>query len=180
MKDATRQRYASIRRNEPPAAPVVLLHIGEDRTCVASGTGIESHQVLMLEMGACRTSIDFFKHNPPSPLELENAIMVVEDEVTRARGAALGRATLYSTDKLVGDMVRMVGCPDALVSTLTIEQVERLFNQLAARSEGRPASHADVPDDPGFAATLLILREFMHHLNFDRIKFVRASLQTDQ
>lgn len=180
MRDATRERYASLRRNEPPAAPVVLLHIGEDRTCVASGTGIEPDQVLMLEMGARRTSIDFFKHNPPSPLEIENAIMVVEDEVTRARGVALGGATLYSTDKLVGDMTRMVGGPEALVSTLTIEQVEKLFNQLAARSDGRPASQLDVPDDPRFAATLLILREFMHHLHFECIHFRRESQQTDK
>lgn len=173
MRDATLQSYASIRRNEPPATPIVLLHIGEHQTCVASGTGVDPDQVLLLEIGASRTAIDFFKHNPPSPLEIENAIMVVEDEVTRARGAALGHPSLYSTDELVYDMARMVGCPDALMCTLTVEQVERLFNQLAARSEGRPLSQVAVPDDPKFAAALLILREFMHHLHFDEIKLKR-------
>jgi hypothetical protein len=63
---------------------------------------------------------------------------------------------------------------------LSIEQVERLFNQLAARSEGRPASQVDVPDDPGFAAALLILREFMHHLHFECIHFRQESQQTDK
>lgn len=178
MRDAIHRAYTSIRRNEPPAALVVLLHIGEDRTGVASGTGIEPSQVLMLEIGASRTSTDWFNHNPPSPLEIENAIVVVEDEVMRAREAALGSATLYSTDERVGDMIRMAGCPDALMATLTVEQVERLFNQLAARAEGRPSSQVVIPDDPRFAATLLILREFMHHLHFDSIKVQRHTTLT--
>ena len=173
MHDAIRQRYAAIRRSEPRAMPLVVLHIGKDRTCLASGTGVEPEQILMLEMGSNRTSSEFFKHNPPSPLEIENAIMVVEDEVTRAREVAVGRASLYSTDELLHDMARMAGCPDELAVTLRLEQVEKLFDQLAARSEGRPSSQVDLPDDPEFSATLLILREFMHHLNFDEIKLRR-------
>lgn len=178
MHDAIHQSYAAIRRHEQPATPMVLLHIGEDRTCVAAGRGIEPDQVLILEIGSSRTSTDFFKHNPPAPLEIESAIMVVEDEVTRAREVVVGCASLYSTDEMVYEMTRMAGCPDELAITLSIEQLERLFEQLAARSEGRPSSQVDLPDDPKFAATLLILREFMHHLQFDDIKFRRKSEQT--
>jgi hypothetical protein len=178
MHDTIHQSYASIRRNESPATPIMLLHIGEDRTGVASGTGIEPDQVLMLEIGASRTALGSFKHNPPSPLEIENAIMVVEDEVTRARGLAEGPAPLYSTDEMVYKIAKMAGCPDEMPITLTIEQVEALFDQLAARSEGRPSSQVDIPDDPKLAATLLILREFMHHLHFESIKFRRKSQQT--
>lgn len=171
MHEAIRLDYATIRRSEQAATPMVLLHIGQDQTWVAAGTGIEPDQVLMLEIGSSRTSIDFFKHNPPSPLEIENAIMLVEDEVTRAREMAVGRASLYSTDELVYDIARMAGCLDELAITLTIEQVEALFDQLAARAGGRPSSQVEIPDDPKFAASLLILREFMHHLHFDNIKF---------
>lgn len=178
MHDAVRLSYASVRRHEPPATPVVLLHIGEDRTCVASGTGTAPEQVLMLEIGAIRTAVDFFKHNPPSPLEIENAIMVVEDEVTRARALAVGHATLYSTDELVYRIAKMAGCADELPITLAIEQVETLFDQLTARSEGRPSTQVDLPDDPKFSATLLILREFMHHPKFDEIKLRRKSEPT--
>jgi exopolyphosphatase/pppGpp-phosphohydrolase len=174
MKDAIHQSYATIRQRELPAIPVVVLHIGEERTCVAAGTGFEPDQVLMLEIGFRRTSSDMFKHSPPSPREIENAIMLVEDEVTRARDIAVQRGLLYSTDELVCDMARMAGCPYAPTITLTIERVERLFEQLAARSEGRPASQVEIPDDPEFAAALLILREFMHHLHFDRIELLRV------
>lgn len=178
MHDAIHQSYATIRRQEPPATPMVLLHIGEDRTCVAAGTGVEPEQILILEIGSTRTSNDFFRHNPPSPLEIENAIRVVEDEVTRAREITVGRASLYSTDELVYEIAKMADCSEELAVTLTIEQVEKLFDQLAARSEGRPSSQVDIPDDPKFAATLLILREFMHHLQFDDIKFRRKSEPT--
>jgi exopolyphosphatase/pppGpp-phosphohydrolase len=151
------------------------LHIGEMETAVVAGAGAEGAQVLMLAIGSLRTSREFFKHHPPLPLELENAIMAVEDEVTRARGLSAGSALLYSTDESVFEIARLAGCPDALSVTLTLEQVERLFDQLAARSEGRLASQVDIPDDPHFAASLLILREFMHHLNFDKITLTRGA-----
>ncbi|ABM37757.1 hypothetical protein [Rhodoferax sp.] len=121
-------------------------------------------------MGSHRTSSEFFKHNPPSPLEIEMAIMVVEDKVTRARAVAGRRASLYSTDEMIHDIARLSGWPDELAVTLSLEQVEKLFDQLAARSEARPSSQVALPDDPKLAATLLILREFMHHLKFDDIK----------
>ena len=166
MKDTLHQRYAHLRRQAAPTGRSVLLHIGDDATGVAAGTGTEPDAVLVLQMGAKRTATDFFKHQPPSPLEIETAIMAVEDEVMRARAAVVGSPALYSTDERVADMARLLGSPAAL----TLEQVERLFNQLAARAEGRPASQVDIPDDPEFAATLLILREFMHHLGFEAVQ----------
>lgn len=58
---------------------------------------------------------------------------------------------------------------------LPVDRVERLFDLLAALSMGRPASSAGIPTDAGFAATLLILREFMHHLDFTSITIERES-----
>lgn len=118
---------------------------------------------------------DFFKHNPPTPLEIENAIMIVEDEVKRARGLAGGHARLYSTDELIYTVAKVAGYADKLPVTLAIEQVETLFDQFAARSEGRPSTQDGLPNDPQFSATLLILREFMHHLKFDEIRIRRTS-----
>ncbi|MFM9899848.1 MAG: hypothetical protein ACKVOT_02440 [Polaromonas sp.] len=169
MKAAMGQRYAHLHRPAAPAGRTVLLHIGNDATGVAAGTGAEPDAVLVLQLGAKRTATDFFKHQPPSPLEIETAIMAVEDEVMRARAAVLGGPTLYATDDRVADMAVLLGSPAAL----TLEQVERPFNQLAARAEGRPASQLDIPDTPEFAATLLILREFMHHLGFEAVQVVR-------
>jgi len=44
--------------------------------------------------------------------------------------------------------------------------MEKTFDRLASVSLGRPAAHEGLPDSTAFAATLLILREFMHHLKF--------------
>ena len=54
----------------------------------------------------------------------------------------------------------------------SVEAVERLFDLLAALVQGRPSSSAGIPTDNGLAATLLILREFMHHLQFATIRIV--------
>jgi len=47
--------------------------------------------------------------------------------------------------------------------------LERTFNRLTAVSLGRPASREGIPAGVAFAATLLILRKFMHHLQFSSI-----------
>jgi hypothetical protein len=47
---------------------------------------------------------------------------------------------------------------------------------LASLVLGRPASSAGIPTNPAFAATLLILREFMHHLQFDSIRIDTPSM----
>lgn len=175
MLAALLHQHAALRASEADPSTLVLLHIGETRTVVFAGTGTDAAQVQELAVGSNRTASDFFKHNPPSPLEIENAIMVVEDEVTRARGLVRSSAALYSMDEVVFELASLAGCPDGVRVSLSLAQVELLFDQLAARSEGRLASQVAIPDEPRFAASLLILREFMHHLNFDTVTCLRAA-----
>jgi len=51
--------------------------------------------VLVPDIGASGIATGFLQHNPPAPIEIEDAIMVVEDEVTRARGLAVGGPSLH-------------------------------------------------------------------------------------
>jgi hypothetical protein len=44
-----------------------------------------------------------------------------------------------------------------------------MFDRMAAISMGRPAGQDTLPAGAAFRATLLILREFMHHLQFQSI-----------
>lgn len=48
-------------------------------------------------------------------------------------------------------------------------EMEQTFNWLAAIVQGRPVSLDSIPTTAEFCASLLILREFMHHLNFTSI-----------
>lgn len=169
MENEIRQQYGALRLGSPPGTAITVLHIGEEETAVATGVGAEPDAVLVLAIGSRKTAADFFRHTPPTPGELETAIMVVEDEVTRARSMAAGHPTLLTTDTALRELAQIAGIPDGPELILSLEAVEGLFDLLAALSQGRPASSAGIPADPAFAATLLILREFMHHLKFTAI-----------
>jgi hypothetical protein len=57
---------------------------------------------------------------------------------------------------------------------MPLEVVERCFDRLAKVVQGSPAAYEGLPQDPTFAATLLILREFMHHRRFASVTWVSA------
>ncbi|MGU5722679.1 hypothetical protein [Aeromonas hydrophila] len=52
---------------------------------------------------------------------------------------------------------------------LSRESLEQLFGQFAAMVEGDPLAAANLPKTRRFAAALLILREWMHHLSAERV-----------
>ena len=170
--ETTIQRdYAAARLQLPPGTAITVLHIGEAATVLAVGRDAVPSAVLSLAIGSQKTADAFFKHTPPTPGEIENAIMVVEDEVTRARHLVAGHTTLFSKDAALPAMAAMVGINAAHGRSMSVESVEGLFDLLAAWSQGRPAASAGIPDTPSFAATLLILREFMHHLGMTEIRW---------
>jgi exopolyphosphatase/pppGpp-phosphohydrolase len=144
----------------------IRLHIGAEQTTVSVDTDGEPAEVMLLAIGQSLTAAEFFKHSPPTEAELEAAIMWVEDEVTRARALVAGHTMLTTTDAAIREIARIAGLPPQAEMLLSVEAVERLFDLLAVWSLGRPALRSGIPTDPAFAATLLILREFMHHLHF--------------
>ena len=95
--------------------------------------------------------------------------MAVEDEVTRARTLLARGSSLFTADAAVREIALLAGAPDRPEWVLTLDAMERTFDRLAAVTLGRPASREGLPSSAAFAATLLILREFMHHLQFESI-----------
>jgi exopolyphosphatase/pppGpp-phosphohydrolase len=164
------RRYRATRQNLQSATPVTLLHIGEQETAVATGAGVEAEQILILPIGSGRTAAEFFIHTPPTPGEIENAIVKVEDEITRAREMIVGYPTLVTSDTSVREIAQIANGQKWSTQQISIEAVEQVFELLARHSQGRPASIAGIPDSLAFAASLLILREFMHHLKFTSIR----------
>jgi exopolyphosphatase/pppGpp-phosphohydrolase len=169
MENEIRVQYKATRLGVSTGMPISVLHIGEEQTTFAFGTDAEPETVLVLSMGSNRTAVDFFKHTPPTPGEMETAIMVVEDEVTRAGKLLIGHPTLFTRDVSIRALALIAGVSDQPEMILSLEAVERTFDLLASLVLGRPASSAGIPTHPAFAATLLILREFMHHLKFESI-----------
>ncbi|WP_211186814.1 hypothetical protein [Rouxiella aceris] len=142
----------------------IMLHIGSEETQVT----IEG-KVHVLTLGSQLTSLAYFRHQPPTPEEIETAIMVVEDEVIRLRHDIPQDARLYSEDNDIRAIARLAGVAENEQMTLALDAVERTFDRLALVISGRPARFEGIPDGNDFAATLLILREFMHHLQFSEI-----------
>lgn len=168
-----RMQYDAVRALLPAEAPLAVLHIGAEHTALATGSGADVAAVLVLDLGADRTARAQFKHAPPTPLEMENAIAVVEDEVTRARSAVAHRPALYTRDASIGQIALLAGVREGPRMVLTLEAMEQMFDRLAAVTLGRPMASDALPATGEFAATLLILREFMHHLQFPSITVCR-------
>src|SRR5664279_5040082 len=95
---AIRADYAFSRMELANDESLTVLHIGAGETLVASGKGAQAEATIALAVGAEKTSAEFFRLSLPTPLELENAIMTVEDEIARARTIIVDGSTLLTCD----------------------------------------------------------------------------------
>lgn len=132
--------------------------------CAPQPEKAQSAEPLRLNAGRA-TVAALLRHQPPSALELERAIETVEDAVMPARRRLPpGPLQLACNDALLRTLARHALPPgQALPAALSLAQVEALFARLAALAQGRPAAHDALPTDAPHAATLIILRELMHH-----------------
>ena len=154
------------------------LHIGEEATTLARTGGPER---FTLPLGSARTARAHFRSAPPSAADLEAAIEAVEDIVmplhprmTPGSRLASDDAALFSTLFTLARSTRPEA--DRWVA-LGVDDVERVFNRLADVATGQPVASAGLPQDSGFAASLLILRELMHHLKFDTLSWHSSPLE---
>ena len=138
-------------------ALTTLLHIGAEHFDVLCGRGGKPETVRRLALGAARIARDYFHHDPPTSREIERAIDFAEDEIMRLGRPADVTPTLWST----APALRAWGAVSG--PTMTIEIVEQWFQRLASASLGQPGALQGLPAGREAAATLLVLREFMHH-----------------
>ena len=111
-----------------------------------------------------------FRHDPPTPRELEHAIDIVEDALMAAmppRGSGAPLTTAEPSLRLLPGFAEVD-------SALSRDAIEGMFQQLVSLASGSPGSNASVLADRAVAAALLITREYMHHLDFDSISVAHA------
>ena len=159
-----------ITESTPSGVLPAVLHIGALETRIAFGNSAAPARVASLRMGAFSLATRFFKHNPPTPFEIESAIAAIEDEIMATPKFLERHDALETTDAAVKELQDFLPMSERHSGSMTRDQVEHLFNQLAARVQGRLPSQVSLPDDIHCSATLLILRELMHHLDFDHIQ----------
>lgn len=161
--------YEDIRTKLGNNSLITMLYIGSESTVVTTNTADMTLAEHHLTVGANNVALRYFKHTPPTADEMEIAIMVVEDEVIRISPAVNKASQLVTTDSHINTIARLAGLPEQAKITFSLESVEHMFDRLAAVILGRPAASEGIPTDNEFAARLLILREFMHHLQFSSI-----------
>lgn len=158
---------AILRRLEPPvrgasAQPATLLHIGDDEL-VTRTQGGQRDEERRLDLGRSRIARDFFRHDPPTAVEIERAIDFVEDQIMRLEPEREAGGALRSLSESLQPWAALSG------PRMSIEVVEQWFDRLAAAAQGQVAALEGLPRGREAAATLLVLREFMHHLGHQLI-----------
>ncbi len=159
----------------------ILLSLDNTRSRVEITGADGVSQTFALALGLDALTPGSFRRDPPTPLELEQAILVAEDLPTPLE---LEQAIMVVEDVLMPLAARIPPHPvlrlqspvplaEALGSRVqSRENIERLFGQLVAMVEGDPLASAQLPKDRRFAAALLILREWMHHLDAGSVALV--------
>ena len=145
------------------------MHVGDERTGVVTGNDGAPEAVLMLEIGSRRVAREHFRQLSLTEGELEHAIATIEDEVARARPMLIKRSTLFTTDEVFRRIATNAGVPAGASLIFRLEVVEQTFGRFVSEALGKSPRSNAVPLDRESAAALLILREFMHHLQFASI-----------
>ena len=164
-----RFQYALMRSAVAFNTPLTVLHVGAKQTAVASGNRLEPSTVLRLSLGFQTLTDAHFRHVPPTPDEMEDAIMSVEREIGKVRTAVEVGSTLFTMDGPLRDIALVAGVPESSEMLLTIDALELTFDRVAALVVRRPAALEGIPSTAPFIATLLILHEFMQSLPFSSI-----------
>jgi hypothetical protein len=105
------------------------------------------------------------RHAPPTALEAETAIEVIEDAVMPLHRQLAGSGELRVRG--ARELQALVGLSGP---RLDAEAIEALFTRAAAVTQGRPATSEPVLAQPAVFACLLILREVLHHLGFSALR----------
>ncbi|WP_200843750.1 hypothetical protein [Pantoea sp. 18069] len=150
----------------PFEPPRVTLHLGAVEGWLALSDD-ERHD---LPLGLHTLAQHRFQGRMPDALGLEQAIEEVEDAIMPA-GPWLPRPVRLQThDALLHDIARVATAENVL----TREAVEQLFERLARQAQRYGPPDTLLPQDPVWAAALLVLRECLHHWQVEALHLAGA------
>lgn len=164
-----------------PAQALALLELGESGCALLISEGLQGHPtpvVHHMHLGVQLLAQRTFKKAMPTEAQLEAGIMVVEDAVMPLQRLVPAHSVLATRDPLLRDIARhatgslLHGTPAAV----SREAIEALFSRLASQAS-RPygGPDPDLPQQPTWAAALLILREALHHWQFEQMSLLPAA-----
>ena len=175
VQELASDTYRIVRQKVTDNKSISILHIDDEFSFIVQGTEtMKPEKIWAFDIGTVKTARDFFNNFPPTPGEIERAIQVVEDEVMPLNKLLIPNSVLYSTDADIREIAQYALFEkNQLDILLPRGSMERVFNRLAGIITGLPASQDVLPASIEFAATLLILREVMHHLGYLDIRIFK-------
>lgn len=113
----------------------------------------------------------FFQAYPPNYDDVDAAINYIEEAVINLEGQFDDYRTAFTSDTFAYTIAKLAfqtTMEDGFIRIPRTE-LENVFSRFAAISAGLPASQDVLPPSVEFAAYLLILREIVHHLDFEEV-----------
>ena len=136
-------------------------------------SGDRDSEVRAVDAGSLSKVLGRLRDEPPTADQLEAAIADIEDGLMSALRQLPTRRQLNNSWP---EALRIAGVLRPMhpsMARLDIAEVEELYGRLADVAYGTPASRLGIPTDRLFAATLLVLRELLHHGGFRSVEIER-------
>jgi hypothetical protein len=144
----------------------------ELQTCTPEG--VASGTVLgRMAIGHATMEALFFKNGRIDAAQLERAIEWTEDRIQAARIPVPKGAQLFTQDADVHALAKASGVA-AGSPVLHVDAVEQAFSRLVMQAMGQAAPQDALPATARFFATVVFVRELMHHLHFPHIQLQQA------
>jgi hypothetical protein len=136
---------------------------------------------LIVSLGIRKISEVMFPLSGLSEFTIENSIAIVEDALMSLHNKIPHSVRLVTDKRIFVELSKWAGMINFReAGDLSIDKVEHLFNRLVGLVQGRPRSQDQLPMTPNFSSALLLLREFMHHLNFDSITILNENFKVKE
>jgi hypothetical protein len=131
--------------------------------------GFNIKDEISLSIGYEIVASKYFKHEIPSVDEIDYAINNIEDELMSNKLLINQNSELVCADKMLREILKQ---DFGSKSSYSRTEVETLFSKYAAVSMGEPLSRYNLNLSRDVFAKILLLREIMHHLFFEKINMV--------
>jgi exopolyphosphatase/guanosine-5'-triphosphate,3'-diphosphate pyrophosphatase len=161
----------------PNVARATVVDIGGGSTEITLGDRTRIREKISLDVGSVRLTERSFRHDPPTHLELESGIELVENEIARAAGfeftgsTLIGVAGTTTTLAVLAQGLREFNVSAVTNYSLKQHQVEELFRTLCSLPSSMIRQLSTVMEGRHdvITAGTLILREIMAHFKFDEM-----------
>ena len=139
---------------------------------VCSAEGVTDGTVLgRMDIGHAAMEALFFKNGRLNAAQLERAIEWTEDRIQAAHIHVPEGTQLFTRDADVHALAKASGVT-ASSPLLHVDAVEQIFSRLVMQSTGQVAPQNALPVTARFFATVVFVRELMHHLHFPHIQLL--------